>query len=254
MWPVLLASALAAPSLEISKGRLLVVGGGRIDDALRAKIVRLGGPRMVIVPFASDGSEPDEAYARLWRRAGASEVTTVLSSDPRAARAALARADFIWMPGGKQTILMRKLRELDLADVIRQRFREGAVVGGTSAGASIVSRWMIRSYSGKTDLLDGLGLWPGVIVDQHFLKRQRLGRLSSMVLGRPDLVGVGIDESTAILVSGRQFEVFGASDVIVLDARKAARQPGQKPAPEDVVKHTLRPGSRYHLDRGLVTN
>ena len=73
-----------------------------------------------------------------------------------------------------------------------------------------------------------------------------------MVLDRPNLIGVGIDEATAVLVTGRQFEVFGASDVVVLDARKAAGQPGHRPGARDLVQHTLRPGSCYDLDRGVV--
>jgi len=254
MWSALLASLLAAPPADLPRGKLLVVGGGTMDDAFRGRIVKLAGPRMVIVPFASGGDEADEPTDRKWRQAGAADVVRVTSADPQGAKAKLRKADFIWMPGGKQSILMKKLSDLDLADVIRERYREGAVVGGTSAGASIVSRWMIRNFAGKTELLDGLGLWPEVIVDQHFLKRQRLGRLSSMVLDRPDLVGVGIDESTAVLVTGRQFEVLGASDVVVLDGRKAGRQPGQRPAAEDLVKHTLRPGTRFHLDRGILTD
>ena len=72
-----------------------------------------------------------------------------------------------------------------------------------------------------TPLAKGLGLWPEVLIDQHFLKRQRDNRLISAVLDQPNLVGVGIDEATAVIVTGSSFEVMGKSSVVVIDARDA---------------------------------
>jgi cyanophycinase len=102
--------------------------------------------------------------------------------------------------------------------------------------------------AGRTELAHGLGLWPEVIVDQHFLKRQRDNRLISAVLDRKTLIGVGIDESTAVIVHGSSFDVIGASSVIVIDPRGATIQatPHGQPATGRGLRLTvLRAGMRY---------
>lgn len=243
MWSAILLTTLLAPPSASPRGKLLIVGGGDIDSQLRRDLVKRGGTRMVLVPFASDGAPEPGVAERIWRDAGAQDVAWISAADVALAKKRLASADFIWMPGGKQSILARRLNELGLADVIRQRFRDGATIGGTSAGASIVSRHMIRGVQGKTELLDGLGLWPEVVVDQHFLKRNRQGRLSQVILQRPELLGVGIDEATAIEVKGSCFEVFGTSQVVVIDARQKVKSPATL---------FLKAGKRFDLVRGLL--
>ena len=150
-------------------------------------------------------------------------------ADRRAATAALERATLIWMPGGDQNRFMKAIDGTGLAEVIRARYQAGAIVGGTSAGAAVISEAMITGEADlqsltaqKTEIAKGLGLWPEVIVDQHFLKRQRANRLLSAVIDHPSLVGVGIDESTAVVVHGSSFDVIGKSSVVVIDARHAA--------------------------------
>jgi cyanophycinase len=140
--------------------------------------------------------------------------------------------------------------------LIRERYVAGAVVGGTSAGAAVMSDLMITGEAdltgvgrGATKLAPGLGLWPGVIVDQHFLKRQRFNRLFAAVLDQPDHVGVGIDEETAVIVSAGRWEVIGRSQVLVLDARKARNAPASdqdaRPAAGNVQLHLLRDGMNW---------
>ena len=117
------------------------------------------------------------------------------------------------------------------------------IVGGETADLTVVR-------AGSVELVDGLGLMPGTIVDQHFLKRQRFNRLLSAVLAHPDLVGIGIDEKTAIVVSGTGFDVMGEGGVIVLDARKARplpADPGTPLAAEAVHLALLRDGMKYDL-------
>jgi cyanophycinase len=104
--------------------------------------------------------------------------------------------------------------------------------------------------AGKTVLAKGLGLWPDVIVDQHFLQRQRNNRLVSAVLDRPTLVGVGIDEATAVIVRGATFTVVGKSAVVVVDARQATvdkAAPGELVAGTNVKLSVLRQGMSYSL-------
>src|SRR5205814_5842641 len=142
---------------------------------------------------------------------------------------------------------------------IRARHAAGVVVGGTSAGAAILSAVMLtgdadlKSVSrGKTITAPGLGLWPDVIVDQHFLARQRGNRLISAVLDHPALVGVGIDESTAVVVRGTRIEAIGKSAVIVIDprgAKVAAPDSGPVAAGTGLVFHVLRSGMTLDLAR-----
>ncbi|MCB9858266.1 MAG: cyanophycinase [Phycisphaerales bacterium] len=159
-------------------------------------------------------------------------------------------ADLIWFSGGDQNRLMRRLNEAGIADVIRQRFRDGCVVGGTSAGAAVMSERMITGKAdlesiahGGTELAGGLGLWPGVIVDQHFLKRRRFNRLYSAVLDHPDLIGVGIDERTAVIVRGDRIDVMGDSSVMIIDARNASTSAGERGRTATQVRvDTIAPG------------
>jgi cyanophycinase len=153
---------------------------------------------------------------------------------------------------------MKAVAGTPLAAAIRARYAAGAVVAGTSAGAAVMSDVMITGDAdlqsitvGATKTLPGFALWPEVIVDQHFLKRQRHSRLISLVLEHPTLVGVAIDERTAVVVSGRTFEVMGESSVLVVDARRASvepRQPGQLSAARNIAMHVLTTGMTFNLD------
>ena len=146
-----------------------------------------------------------------------------------------------------------------MPDAIRARYRDGALVGGTSAGAAVMSASMITGEAdlqsitaAKTELKPGLGLWPEVIVDQHFLKRQRNNRLISAVLDHPELVGVGVDETTAVFVTGREFEVLGKNSVVVIDARKAAvdKTPaGGLATGRGLVMSVLKEGMKFDLGK-----
>ena len=144
-----------------------------------------------------------------------------------------------------------------LDDLIRARRNAGAVVAGTSAGAAVMTKVMITGdadlkniMAGATVTRDGLGHWPEAIVDQHFLQRQRNNRLVSAVLDRPSLVGVGIDESTAVVVRGSEIEVVGKSTVVVVDARRATLQEtttGAVSAGTGLTLHVLRAGMSMAL-------
>jgi cyanophycinase len=181
-------------------------------------------------------------------------------TDAAAARQAVESAAFVWFPGGDQNKLMKAFEGTGVASVIARRYQAGAVVGGTSAGAAAISAVMLTGDAdlqsitvGATKTAPGLGLWPQAIVDQHHLKRQRQSRLISVVLEHPTLVGVGIDERTAVIVSsGRQAEVVGESTVLVFDARKAtveARQVGQHAAAQGMTLHVLTAGMTFEVEQ-----
>jgi cyanophycinase len=258
---VLLASTfLVAQSDPAPKGTLVIVGGGEIPPEVLARTVSLaGGPSasIAILPQASELADAGDTAIAMWKGAGVKKAVKVNVAERAAAVQAIAEATLIWFPGGDQNRLTKALEKTGLPELIRRRYLEGAVVGGTSAGAAVMSKVMITGdadllsiRAGKTKTADGLGLWPDVIVDQHFLKRQREARLISLVLDRPELVGVGIDESTAVIVTGRQFEVIGRSSVVVIDARAAKVDralDGTLGTGLDLRLHVLKPGMRFDL-------
>jgi len=256
----LLAGLEAPAAAQTAPGPLVVVGGGPTVADITTRTLALAGgsnARVVVLPQSSALPDAGDASVKMWLDAGARDARKVRFDDVAAARAAIEQATLIWMPGGDQNRFMDAIRPTGLADVIRTRHRAGVVVGGTSAGAAILSASMMTGEAdlkslttASTELKPGLGLWPEVIVDQHFLKRQRHNRLLSAVIDHPSLIGVGIDESTAVIVRGRELEVVGVSAVVVLDARSGRVTPapaGQPVAAADARVTVLRAGLRYTL-------
>ncbi len=242
-------------------GALVVIGGGKTHASIVKRALDLaGGPAatVAVLPQASERADAGQSSVTMWREAGAREarVIAIESTDDATF---LKTATLIWMPGGDQNRLMKALADARLVGVIRDRHRAGAVVGGTSAGAAVMSEIMITGEadlvsvrSGATKTAPGLSLWPEVIVDQHFLKRQRFNRLLSAVLDHPAKLGVGIDEETAVVVTREGWEVIGDSNVMILDARAALLSDKTSTenllAATSVTLHTLRPGMKWKPD------
>jgi cyanophycinase len=261
----ILTAALAmapAAAQPLPKGHLVVVGGGGVPDVILQRAIELAGGAaapIVVFPQASELADTGDVAVDMWKKAGATNVRWLPLTDAAAARQAVESAAFIWFPGGDQNRLMKALEGTGVAEAIARRYRDGAVVGGTSAGAAVLSAVMLTGDAdlqsitvGATKTAPGLGLWPDVIVDQHHLKRQRQSRLISLVLEHPALVGVGIDERTAAIVSGTRFEVLGDSSVLVIDARGATiepRKPGALSAARNVKLHVLTSGMGMDLGR-----
>jgi cyanophycinase len=281
-----LLSATAAPSdapaVERPKGTLIIVGGGNRDEPLMHRFVELaGGPghaRVALIPMASEdaagaGAELKEEFTGYGVDAFVYLVNHDQANDPATVRQ-LDSATGIWFGGGDQVHLTDALGGTASLRAIQARYRAGAVVGGTSAGAAIMSDSMITGnqtppgdttgYYGddfpaiashRIQVIPGLGFLPGAVVDQHFIKRERHNRLLSAILERPSLVGVGIDESTAIEVApDGHWTVLGLSEVIIYDARKAhiTRVSDGMFGVTDLRMHILPPGSRYEPKSGKV--
>lgn len=262
-------SGAGRPSATTSaKGWLMIVGGGGTTDVMYERAIELGGgsnSKVVVFPQASELADTGAGSAQAWREHGAGSAVVADTKDEAAALKLVDEASVIWFPGGVQARLMKALGAR-LPDAIRQRFREGAVIGGTSAGAAVMSEVMITGEiegateedngltfvrAGTVETLQGLGLVDWGVVDQHFVKRRRFHRLLSCVLEHPGLIGVGIDERTAILVHGPAFEVLGESQVIVVDPRRAkpeATPKGERAAGTDLELHLLRPGMRFEIE------
>ena len=271
-----LLAALPIPTIALggdaqAKGHLVLIGGGEKPPEVMRKFVELAGGKdapIVMIPTAS--SEPDAAsyYEKLFREEHG--CTNAVSLDIRK-KADAQRADWtdlarkargIFFGGGDQIRITNALLGTPVGDAIAAAFASGAVVGGTSAGTACQSERMITgegSFSQvatrSVELWTGLGfLPPGVVVDQHFIRRQRQNRLLSVILENPDLLGVGVDEETAIWVRpDGTFQVLGRSGVMVFDAQggRVSRKPrdtGQDLLGVHALKlHLLLPGETYDL-------
>jgi len=224
------------------RGNLIIVGGGDTPVSVQERFVALAGgagkARIALFPMASTAF--DEEAREVMSELQKLNIDTHLVNIERKDADTEATARFLegfsgyWFLGGDQNRLAATLLGTRALDVIERRYQEGAVVGGTSAGAAVMTSEMLtgKPKSGKgefpaiargsIDVGKGFGFLPDAIVDQHFLKRARYNRLLSAVLDQPQLIGVGIDEETALQVrpDGR-WEVLGNSYVKVIDARRA---------------------------------
>jgi cyanophycinase len=221
----------------------------------------------VISTASSMGPEAGERYRSIFTELGAAAViplhavTRTQANDEHIARQ-VREASGVFMTGGNQLRLSSMIGGTRLADAIMTRFQAGSVVAGTSAGASAVSSHMIAfGASGATpkhrmaQIAAGLGLLPGVIVDQHFQQRNRLGRLLSLIAQNPSLLGLGVDEDTAGVVGPDSvMEVIGRGSVTVVDGSASETDAweirGHRPLMiSGVVLHSLPAGYRFDLRR-----
>ena len=258
LWMVLLAAPeldRLDPPASLKAGVLIVAGGGSLPSDLRPRALELAGgdnADILIIGWASSRENAGESTAEAWKQSGATRVS-VIPEEAAAARSAIESADLIWLCGGSQSRLMDALRERDLIGVVRKCHAQGTILSGTSAGAAVMSRHMITGEAeleallkSTTELVDGLGLWPGVIVDQHFLARRRWARLFSAVADHPDQIGVGIDEQTAVIVDpDGSWQVIGRGPVVVIDGRKSKTESSAKETTADFRVHLIGSGERW---------
>ena len=251
-----------------------MIGGA--EDKLRqrqilSRFVSLAGgsdARVVVISTASSlGDEATELYLSLFRQLGISDVRGIrplVREDANDSRlvSTLDDATAIFMTGGNQLRLSSVIAGTRLGGALVERHRQGAIVAGTSAGASAVASHMVAfGTSGATpkqrmtQMSAGLGLLPGALVDQHFEQRNRFGRLLALVAQSPALLGIGIDEDTAALVSPKRIlEVLGKGSVTILDPAHiqtdAYEVKRHRPIMvSGVVLHSLPSGYRFDLKK-----
>jgi cyanophycinase len=234
----------------MQRGTLQIVGGGPQPPALVQHFVDLAGgrgrARIVVFAMASAlGERSGEEKAVDLRRLGADARNVWITREQANADSVVRLLDGatgVWFGGGDQNRLARALRGTKVEAAIHERYARGAVIGGTSAGAAVLSAVMItgderRPGGARRDTTvdfmtiardnivtdSGFALVRNAIIDQHFLRRKRHNRLISLVLEREPHLGVGIDESTALLVHpDGHWSVEGASVAVIYDARRAA--------------------------------
>lgn len=249
---------------EKVRGRLLIIGGGENKDGkpeiLRC-LVRLAGGgrgRLVVMTVASqDQDAAGEEYRRVFERLGLEvEAVVKLTDRPDAGLAvhleALARATAVFFTGGDQLRITSTLGGTPLDDLLHRRFSEGLVVAGTSAGAAAMSDTMIVGGREEdppqptaAEMCPGLGFIEEVVIDQHFADRGRIGRLLSVVARNPYVLGLGIDENTAVEVdpSGK-LQVVGEQTITVLDGREVTHTNVSEVAPDQSLALT---GVKLHV-------
>lgn len=219
---------LESDPLAVSAGSLVICGGGVLPPKLIDRFVELGGgpkARIVVVSSASVFADQD-IHVRLsgwYDRLADGGITSIDVLHTRTREEAdaphfskmLETATAVWFLGGNQNWLSQVYLGTMTEERMHGVLKRGGVIGGTSAGAAIMSRCMIAGGKNEAMLSTGLGFLPGTIVDQHFLKRNRMDRLMHALQLRPGMVGIGIDEATALVVRGRTLEVIGDSDALV---------------------------------------
>jgi len=270
-------SAGRRPGAEPSPGPLMIIGGAedklRRPTILKDFVTASGGPdaRIVVIPTASSlGDEVVEVYDALFRRLGAGEVTACRpesreeAHDPDLVKV-IDEASGVFMTGGNQLKLSAFITGTPFGDAMIAANARGVVIGGTSAGASILAEHMIAFGSGgstpkqrMSQLAVGLGLVPGTVIDQHFEQRNRYGRLLSLVAQSPSLLGMGIDEDTAAVIRDGRLSVVGRGSVTIVDGRNLVSNAyeAKRTAPllvSGAVLHVLPAGGAFDLaTRSLI--
>ncbi|QMW03591.1 cyanophycinase [Spirosoma foliorum] len=240
----LLANLSHAQTTSISKmvgpekGSLMIVGGGAMGTDLWTRFVELaGGPaaaNIVIIPTAGEDSSANSAPREKEKliSLGVQNITILHTRDPKVANqesfvAPLKKATGIWFVGGRHW----RLTDSYLNTLAHKEFNavlsRGGVIGGTSAGATIQGSFMVRGDTKGNSIMvgdhtQGLDFIHNVTIDQHFLRRNRQFDLIDVIKARPELLGIAIDEGTAIVVQQNTFEVLGVSYVGIYEANQIA--------------------------------
>lgn len=249
-------SGAAAPRVGPPHGTVMVVGGGAQGPELYAKFIELaGGPDALIIDVPTAGG--DSVYPADWRgtrglrAAGARNIVVLHTTDRRLAdseafAAPLARAGGVWFEGGRQWHLVDSYAGTRTERAFHDVLARGGVVGGSSAGASILSSYMLRgARAGNATIMapgyeEGFGFLRGVAIDQHVVARERLRDLAdSLMPRRPDLLGISEDEGTAWVIRGDTADIVGRNKAFVYGGRDATDA--------GLPFLTLFPGDRYDL-------
>jgi len=236
------------PVMGPLKGSLVIVGGGATGREIWQKIVDLaGGPdkaEVVVIPTASmavpdDGKVPATTTPRILSSMGVKHVTVLHTSDRKVADseefvAPLKTATAVWFDGGRQWHLADSYLGTRTLKELQGVLDRGGVIAGSSAGATIIGSYLTRGDTSGPEMVEGdhtvgFAFLKNCAIDQHILARNRQFDLIPFIEKHPDLLGIGINEATAIVVQGDQFEVIGASYVAITDANQWKPGGGSSP-------------------------
>jgi cyanophycinase len=212
-------------AIEASEGVLVVCGGGDVPPAARRKFMELAGgqdAKLVIIPGGEEDESSFSSYFDVWKeyeplsfhmlnatsrdQANDSDFTSILDE-----------ATGVWLGGGQQDWLIKRYSHTLVEEKLHDLLKRKGVIGGTSAGAAVMSAVMVAGGERKNPQVGkGFGFMPGVVVDQHFLKRNRFLRLRSVLDAHTGLIGLGVDEQTAMVysIATDRLEILGDSYVV----------------------------------------
>ena len=254
------------------RGALIVIGGHEDKDGdreiLQAVAKQVGDGKLIIATVASHQPEGYfEAYQKAFEPLGVTNLVELYVADraetlDEGALAELRDAAGVFFTGGDQLRISSQIGDTPVERMVREIHARGGVVAGTSAGASVMSDTMlVRGSSaeshriGDLHMAPGLGLIRDVIIDQHFAERGRIGRLLGAVSQNPRVLGIGIDEDTAIMVEGDSFQVLGRGAVYIVDgtgvthSNIAEAEPDRTLSMYDVRMHVLSRGDAFDMAR-----
>lgn len=261
---------------ERNRGPLVIIGGAEDregDCMVLREFVRCAGgmQAQIAVMTAATGFpvEVGEEYTHIFERLGAESVQVVHTehrddSECEKAIRQIAEATGIFFTGGDQSRIVNFIKGSPLGDAIHKRHEKGAVIGGTSAGAAMMPDEMIVGGASVShpsvdavSMGTGMGFLPGIVIDQHFTQRGRLGRLLAALVQQPTALGLGIDEDTAIIVEGDEFRVVGQGTITVVDESAATHNNLDGVLKDEAIAlfgvqlHVLPHGYRFNLKTHL---
>ncbi|WP_396171584.1 cyanophycinase [Flavobacterium sp.] len=229
---------------QTPKGKLFIIGGGNRSDKLMTQLLSISSLQkkdyIVVLPMSSE--EPDSAYIYFKKQVEKLTPNPIVMLNFNKTTAtnkvlvdSLQKAKLIFISGGDQSRFMGVVSKTPVFEAIHKAYQNGSTIAGTSAGAAVMCEHMITGNQkldtkytetfnniryDNLETAEGLGLVKNVIIDQHFLKRSRYNRLISGLVEFPSHIGIGIDESTAIIVRNKEIEIVGESEVIVIQNPK----------------------------------
>ncbi|MGW8122952.1 cyanophycinase [Roseivirga echinicomitans] len=264
--------AVTEPETNQVEGKLFIIGGGSRPPSLINSMIDEAGLReggyVLLLPMAT--TLPDRAIESGKKQfsdngiSAVGAINFIQGETPSEAQLDSVRnAKLIYIPGGSQNRFMGVVAGTEIEKAIWESFNNGNMIAGTSAGAAVMSEKMITGTQllhpddsgfkvleqGNTELTNGLGFIKNAIIDQHFVVRSRFNRLLSLTMENPNLKCIGIDESTAIVVSGNKVKVVGLSQVLVFDAQgKTAQLQGTKLGVKDIKLSIYLDGDEFNLN------
>lgn len=250
----LLSTFCFSQSAGPESGSLVIVGGGMKDLSILQRFAQLAGgsdAAIVVIPTAGGARQYDQNWSGLnqFKQAGLTNLTVLHTYD----RAEADTDDFadpingaqgVWFTGGRQWRLADSYLNTKVHDALNKLLERNGAIGGSSAGATILGSYLARGDTSNNTIMmgdheEGLNFIHNVAIDQHLLRRNRQFDLLQIVEAKPELLGIGLDEDTAIVVRNSQFEVIGQSYVAIYDSERTIDSGGQF--------YFLEPGDTYNL-------
>lgn len=251
------------------EGSLILVGGGFIGADITNTFINLAGGKeaaFVVIPTAGsqDSYDDDVRFAKQLREYGCTNVTVLHTYDKNLADSgeftlSLKEATGVWFSGGRQWRLVDAYADTKSEKTFWDVLNRGGVIGGTSAGATIQGSYLARGDTKTNQIMmgdheEGFSFIKNIAVDQHVLARNRQFDMFEILENRPELLGIGLDESTAIVVKQNNFEVIGDSKVLIYDGTFWSRDNNdiENPPETEQLFYFLQKGDKYNLKERKV--